>query len=172
MNLPIVDRIEDAPITGEAVLMLAENFCIPVRNRERAWTVDSIGGWNTKAEAPAPLNFGVNSNPLPPPEEWNAPRFVFAPTAEAAIEKYNESQPFGHVVIKKIDHYFAFIAHDFLVFYFSATSTWAFGATYDPDKLAAFHTLIAEVVAYQTAERTGAKNSNVHRAIAEMEAGK
>ncbi|HXI43903.1 MAG TPA: hypothetical protein VNH83_28230 [Bryobacteraceae bacterium] len=179
--------------------MLAENYCIPVRNRERSWTVESIGGWSTTAETPAPLSFAPmgpqvdlrrpweepSDNrciPIPSPEEWTEPRFVFAPDAATAIERYHASQacPFGKVRLVRYEYRDAGIRYRFENathgWYIQFTEEWVsfacngIGAARDARAgLIAFHALLGEIIAYQTSERSGAKDSRIHRAIEEME---
>lgn len=185
--IPAFEDLGEAPEKGDAVLMLASNFCIPVRNRERAWSVESIGGWSTTAETPAPLSFApmgptVNmrrpweepepSNrclPLPPPEEWDSPRFVFAPTAEAAIEKYHASEacPWGRVDLHQSPDLktLEFIENGVLLFNFSQNAIYNLRSYFCDEEVAAIHALLSEVIAYQTAERAGTRDSRIHKAI-------
>lgn len=190
--IPAFEDLGEAPEKGDAVLMLASNFCIPVRNRERAWSIESIGGWSTTAETPAPLSFApmgptVNmrrpweepepSNrclPLPPPEEWDSPRFVFAHTAEAAIEKYHASEacPWGKLQLRRCfdrSEYFKFSSDpdDATLFVFNANGECKLAESrfWVVDFTIAYHALLTEVIAYQTAERAGTRDSRIHKAI-------
>ena len=175
--LPIVERIEDAPEVGDAVLQVEDQF-VAVRDREAVFFCTSIHGWQTKTCYDFEESAAIAAIRLKP-GQTSAQGFVFAPDAATAIERYHASQAcsFGKVTLQHdkgepyrfVGSYGPNGGVNLLRFNLACVmSAMLIGLGLSPAEAQGFHALLSEVIAYQKAERTGAKDSRIHKAIKEM----
>ncbi len=184
MSLPIVERLEDAPLIGDCWIDVTPKYSAHpsmyrfVRNKETLWQMDTIGGWKTTACAEEHYNHSI--------ENWGnmIALGIFAPDPATAIERYHASEacPFGKVSLEysAVFKEWSFESRSegrFLVWTADCVAIGdgdqdcTRGRVYFQDSSPiALNALISEVIAYQAAERTGSRDSRVHKAIQEMEA--
>lgn len=194
MSIPILESLEQAPEFGDAILQLTPAYdpdvkptwCIPVRDRLPSWKIRSVAGWDTTAEIPPALRFEIPTGVgqfMPDPRLWDLQSIVFAPTAEAAIERYHASEacPWGALTLRKPSRWINFSKQE--KFFNSENTFWIDILSFTPAFLSilnkgwndkestALHALLSEVIAYQTAERFSSRDSRIHKAL-EMERAK
>lgn len=179
--MQIVTRLEDAPERGDAAWQLkSAQFphgfgFVPVRNREALFFCHTIAGWQTTAKEIMDASPECSEGMLRA-DKHCLPGYVFAPDAETAVKRFNETQAFGEI---KLCTYLCFESerHGEII-QFSSAGMVAFGDPDDDDmhvrehtgkQPAAIHALLGEIIAYQTAHAAGRTDSRIHRAIAEME---
>lgn len=192
MSIPIVENLEQAPEKGDAVWQIqsgsGKGLWTPARDRQAWWTLESIGGWNTTGRlGESQIHLSAVSC-----EEWlkawpsksladpkfARPNFVFAPTAEAAIERFHASEacPWGEVVLRENNReHLSFVSRKY------ATQLIRFGLiSYEINcaasggiarYLTALIKILEQIMVFHEAERSGSRDSRIHKAL-EMERAK
>lgn len=161
--LPIVEKLEQAPEKGDAKLRQAHG-CFDlslITDRQFWWNIDSIGGWNTTAHGPL----------------QERGQFL-APTAEAAIEKFHQSEacPFGMVelisgaaMIDLPQPNLQFVRSEEygcspIIGFIDQLIVWG-RLQWGSVGARTLHALLGEVISFQAAERAGTRDSRIHKAL-------
>lgn len=166
--IPIVERLDDAPETGDCWLRfdLDTKDVVPVRNGNRGFLLRSVAGWNTKAIPWCITSRGRNNY-----TRWD--EVTFAPTAEDAIRAYHadpEKCPFGEVrLVLELDggcaEFQTVTSSPLLSFY--GGSALVEREALSCREVKAMHALIGEVIVYQEAVAAGhPERSAAGRALA------